>query len=170
MTRKSELMCLNVAHFFDHFFLLVFPTAVIAIESDWELTYGEALALGTPLYVAFAVATLPSGWLGDHFSRQKLMTSFFLGCGGRADPSRFVRGSLEAETASNCAGDARSATQVFICKPNSSNVPTSEHRAKTKTSRRPLAVRVSAHRSNHRIVSCAQTMCCSMLRRRATRP
>ena len=84
MTRKSGLMYLNVAHFFDHFFLLVFPTAVIAIESDWELSYGEALALGTSMYVAFAVATLPAGWLGDHLSRRKLIIGFFLGCGGAA--------------------------------------------------------------------------------------
>jgi MFS family permease len=81
MTRKSGLMYLNLAHFFDHFFLLVFPTAVIAIESDWNLSYGEALALGTGMYVAFAVATLPAGWLGDHVDRQKLIVGFFLGCG-----------------------------------------------------------------------------------------
>ena len=74
-------MYLNIAHFFDHFFLLIFPTAVIAIEGDWALTYGEALALGTSMYVAFAVATLPAGWLGDHVDRPKLITIFFLGCG-----------------------------------------------------------------------------------------
>ena len=66
MSRKSGLMFLNIAHFFDHFFLLIFPTAVIAIEADWGLSYGAALALGTSMYVAFGVATLPAGWLGDH--------------------------------------------------------------------------------------------------------
>ncbi len=81
MSRKTGLMYLNLAHFFDHFFLLVFPTAVIAIESDWNLSYGEALALGTSMYVAFAIATLPAGWLGDHIDRRKLITIFFFGCG-----------------------------------------------------------------------------------------
>jgi len=81
MSRKTGLMYLNLAHFFDHFFLLVFPTAVIAIESDWNLSYGEALAMGTSMYVAFAVATLPAGWLGDHIDRRSLITIFFLGCG-----------------------------------------------------------------------------------------
>ena len=81
MSRKTGLMYLNLAHFFDHFFLLVFPTAVIAIESDWSLSYGEALAMGTSMYVAFAVATLPAGWLGDHVDRRKLITIFFFGCG-----------------------------------------------------------------------------------------
>ncbi len=81
MSRKTGLMYLNLAHFFDHFFLLVFPTAVIAIEGDWGLSYGEALAMGTSMYVAFAVATLPAGWLGDHIDRRKLIVIFFLGCG-----------------------------------------------------------------------------------------
>ena len=82
MTGRPGLAYLNAAHFLDHFFLLIFPTAVIAIESDWGLGYGEALALGTPMYVAFALATLPAGWLGDHLSRHKLISGFFLGCGG----------------------------------------------------------------------------------------
>ena len=30
------------------------------------MTYAEALALGTPIYVMFAVGTLSAGWLGDH--------------------------------------------------------------------------------------------------------
>lgn len=81
MRRTTGLMYLNIAHFFDHFFLLVFPTAVIAIESDWNMSYGEALAMGTSMYVAFAIATLPAGWLGDHMDRRKLITVFFLGCG-----------------------------------------------------------------------------------------
>lgn len=81
MSRKTGLMYLNIAHFFDHFFLLVFPTAVIAIESDWGLSYGDALAMGTSMYVAFAIATLPAGWLGDHVDRRKLVTIFFFGCG-----------------------------------------------------------------------------------------
>ena len=94
MTRKSGLMYLNIAHFFDHFFLLIFPTAVIAIESDWDLTYGEALALGTYMYVAFAVATLPAGWLGDHLSRSKLISGFFIGCGSASMLTGLASGPL----------------------------------------------------------------------------
>ncbi|MGI9270448.1 MAG: MFS transporter [Woeseiaceae bacterium] len=94
MTRNSGLMYLNLAHFFDHFFLLVFPTAVIAIESDWSLTYGEALALGTSMYVAFAIATLPAGWLGDHVDRRTLITVFFFGCGAASIATGLATGGL----------------------------------------------------------------------------
>ena len=66
MSRFETLRFINAAHFFDHFFLLIFPTAALAIARDWGMTYAEALALGTPIYVMFAVGTLPAGWLGDH--------------------------------------------------------------------------------------------------------
>ena len=82
MSRNETLMFLNVAHFFDHLFLLIFPTAAIAIAAEWGLTYGEALALGTPVYVMFALGTLPAGWLGDRFDRMFLIALFFVACGG----------------------------------------------------------------------------------------
>ena len=94
MSRKSGLMYLNLAHFFDHFFLLVFPTAVIAIEADWALSYGAALALGTSMYVAFGLATLPAGWLGDHVDRRTLITIFFFGCGVSSVATGFATGPV----------------------------------------------------------------------------
>ncbi|MGI9221169.1 MAG: MFS transporter [Woeseiaceae bacterium] len=94
MIQNRGLMYLNVAHFFDHFFLLIFPTAVIAIESAWDLSYGEALALGTSMYVAFGLATLPAGWLGDHLDRRTLITIFFFGCGVSSLFTGFAAGPL----------------------------------------------------------------------------
>ena len=73
MSRIEALTFVSLAHFFDHFFLLIFPTAAIAIADEWEISYAAALALGTPIYVAFAVGTLPAGWLGDRFDRIKLL-------------------------------------------------------------------------------------------------
>ena len=78
---KRNLMFMNAAHFFDHLFLLIFPTAAIAIAAEWGLTYGEALALGTPVYLMFALGTLPAGWLGDRFDRTLLIALFFVACG-----------------------------------------------------------------------------------------
>ena len=45
------------------------------------MSYGEALALGTAAFVMFAAGTLPSGWLGDRWSRAHMMTIFFIGIG-----------------------------------------------------------------------------------------
>jgi len=61
--------------------LLIFPTAALAIAPAWDMSYAQVLLLGTPLYVMFAIGTLPSGWLGDRIDRLKLIMIFFLGCG-----------------------------------------------------------------------------------------
>ncbi|WP_421709235.1 MFS transporter [Algihabitans sp.] len=77
----GQLAVLHAAHFACHYKLLIFPTAVIALERAWGLDYGAALALGTPLYVAFALATLPAGWLGDRCNGDRLIALQFLGSG-----------------------------------------------------------------------------------------
>lgn len=80
-TAAGQLAVLHAAHFACHYKLLIFPTAVIALERAWGLDYGAALALGTPLYVAFALATLPAGWLGDRVNGDRLIGLQFLGTG-----------------------------------------------------------------------------------------
>ncbi len=82
MSRSEALRFLNLAHFFDHYFLLIFPTAALAIAPSWAMGYADVLLLGTPMYVMFALGTLPAGWLGDSMDRMMLIAVFFLGCGG----------------------------------------------------------------------------------------
>ena len=82
MTRNEALQFINVAHFFDHFFLLIFPTAALAIAPAWGMSYADVLLLGSPIYIMFALGTLPAGWLGDRMDRMTLIAIFFLGCGG----------------------------------------------------------------------------------------
>jgi MFS family permease len=78
---SRPLWFLNLAHAYDHFFLLIFPTAVLALAPAWGLSYGEALAFGTAAFVTFGAGTLPAGWLGDRWSRAHLMSIFFIGLG-----------------------------------------------------------------------------------------
>jgi MFS family permease len=75
------LLFLNIAHAYDHFFMLIFPTAVLALHRSWDIPYGEALALGTASFVAFGAGSLPAGWLGDRWSRAHMMSIFFIGLG-----------------------------------------------------------------------------------------
>ena len=84
MPRRLPFLFLNVAHFLTHYFLLIFPTAVLAIHREWGAPYGETLSLGTAAFVALAVGTLPAGWLGDRWPRSHLIVIFFLGLGGAA--------------------------------------------------------------------------------------
>ena len=44
---RRNLGFLNVAHFTDHYVLLVFPTVVIGLETDLNRSYGELIALST---------------------------------------------------------------------------------------------------------------------------
>ena len=78
MSRNELLQFINLAHFFDHFFLLIFPTAALALAPAWGMTYAQVLIFGTPLYAMFAIGTLPSGWLGDRVDRMTLMIVFFV--------------------------------------------------------------------------------------------
>lgn len=88
------LFFLNLAHAYDHFFMLIFPTAVLALAPAWGMSYGEALALGTAAFVAFAAGTLPSGWLGDRWSRSHMMTIFFIGIGVSAVVTGLANGPI----------------------------------------------------------------------------
>ena len=77
--KRRHLGFINVAHFVDHYVLLIFPTVVIGLVADLQRSYGELIALSTACFVAFGVFSLPWGWLGDHWSRRKMMAIFFFG-------------------------------------------------------------------------------------------
>lgn len=72
---------LNLGHFLDHFAMLVFPTAVVALARQWEQSYAELLPLALGGFIAFGAAAIPAGWLADHWSRYKTMLLFFFGLG-----------------------------------------------------------------------------------------
>jgi MFS family permease len=75
---------INAAHFVDHFFLLIFPTAVLGMGADFDWSYGELLALSVGSFVAFGAGSLPAGWLGDRWSRRNMMVVFLVGIGAAA--------------------------------------------------------------------------------------
>jgi MFS family permease len=60
--------------------LLIFPTVVIGLEVELGRSYADLIVLSTACFVAFGLFSLPWGWLGDHWSRRKLIAIFFLGC------------------------------------------------------------------------------------------
>jgi MFS family permease len=91
---SRPLLFLNLAHAYDHFFLLIFPTAVLALAPAWGMSYGAALAFGTAAFVTFGLGTLPVGWLGDRWSRTHLMTIFFVGIGASAILTGLAQGPV----------------------------------------------------------------------------
>ena len=77
---KRQLRFINIAHFIDHYVLLIFPTVVIGLQLELARSYAELIALSTACFVAFGLFSLPWGWLPDYWSRRKIMAIFFFGC------------------------------------------------------------------------------------------
>ncbi|WP_336485560.1 MFS transporter [Methylobacterium nigriterrae] len=78
---RRTLRFVNVAHALDHYVLLIYPTAVIAIAAQTGLSYGELIGLATGAFVAFGLCSLPMGWLADRYGRRTLLAIFFFGYG-----------------------------------------------------------------------------------------
>lgn len=72
---------INVAHFTDHWLMLIFPTAVLGMGGEFGLAYGDLIALSLPGFLAFGAGALPAGWLGDRCSRRGMLAVFFIGIG-----------------------------------------------------------------------------------------
>ena len=78
----AHFLLLNIGHFLDHLFMLIFATAAaLTLARDWGMSYGQLITYATPGFVAFAVFTLPAGWLADRWSREGMMAVFFIGIG-----------------------------------------------------------------------------------------
>lgn len=78
---KRNFFFLNVGHLLDHFFMLIFTTAVLTMESEFADSYGRLLLLTTWSFFFFGGASLPAGWLGDKWSKKGMMFVFFIGIG-----------------------------------------------------------------------------------------
>lgn len=81
---RRVIAFVNIAHLFDHMFMLIFPTAVLAMGADFGHSYGELLALSIGGFIAFGAGSIPSGWLGDKWSRRNMLGVFFIGIGAAA--------------------------------------------------------------------------------------
>src|SRR3546814_3190719 len=81
MRDRLNFLFLNLGHFFDHFFILVIATVVLALGPQWGLAYDELIPYATPCFVMFGLGAVPSGWLADKWSREGMMLVFFLGIG-----------------------------------------------------------------------------------------
>ncbi|MBY5945953.1 MFS transporter [Photobacterium rosenbergii] len=78
---KYHFQLMNLGHALNHFFILIFPTAILGIQQDWGMSYDELLRLGSLGMLAYGLGSLPSGWLGDRWSKRAMMLLFFFGMG-----------------------------------------------------------------------------------------
>lgn len=93
-TVRPTILFLNVGHTFAHLVMLIFPTAVLAIEGSWGMGYAELLPLGFAGYLLFGLGSLPAGWIADRWNSGRMIVLFFMGTGGAAVLTGLATGPL----------------------------------------------------------------------------
>ena len=79
---RLSFLFLNVGHFLDHLFMLIFATvAALRLAEEWGMSYAALIPYATPGFVAFGICAIPAGWIADKWSREGMMIIFFLGIG-----------------------------------------------------------------------------------------
>lgn len=81
---RNVLRYINAAHVIDHMFMLIFPAAILGMTQAFALDYAALIGLSLGGFIAFGGCSLPAGWLGDHWSRRKMVLVFFFGIGASA--------------------------------------------------------------------------------------
>lgn len=71
----------SIGHFYSHFFMLLYPTAVIALQPVFNAPYHELIGLMFLGNLLFGLCAIPAGYLGDRWSATGMMVVFFLGTG-----------------------------------------------------------------------------------------
>jgi MFS transporter, FSR family, fosmidomycin resistance protein len=70
-----------LGHAYAHLFMLIYPTVVLALGPEFDMTYGNLISLSLPGFILFGVGALPAGWLGDRWSTRGMLAIQFLGLG-----------------------------------------------------------------------------------------
>lgn len=93
---RIQFLLLNIGHFLDHFFTLIFATvAALALSREWKLGYAELLGYATPGFFAFGLFALPAGWLADRWNREGMMVLFYVGIGLSSIAAGFSQSPLQ---------------------------------------------------------------------------
>lgn len=96
MEDRKHFFFLNVGHFLDHLFLLIFATvAALVLAKEWGLTYAQLIPYATPGLIAFGLFSLPAGWLADRWSREGMMVVFFVGIGLASIATSFAQNPMQ---------------------------------------------------------------------------
>ena len=79
---QIKFLYLNIGHFFDHLFMLIFASvAAFQLNREWGMSYAELIPYATPGFIAFGVCALLAGWIADKWNREGMMIIFFVGIG-----------------------------------------------------------------------------------------
>nr|ADI16300.1 permeases of the major facilitator superfamily [uncultured bacterium HF0070_11A08] len=89
--KKVDDIYLNIAHFLDHFMMLIFAKAAYDAGRHFGMSYDEIIVYGVAGFVLFGGMAPVAAQLADKFSRSLLMVTFHFGIGGAAILAAFTQ-------------------------------------------------------------------------------
>ncbi len=93
---RLSFLFLNVGHFLDHLFMLIFATvAALRLAEEWGMSYAGLIPYATPGFVAFGICAIPAGWIADKWSREGMIIIFFFGIGASSIATALAGSPLE---------------------------------------------------------------------------
>lgn len=87
---KLRLFFLNLGHFVDHLFMLIFAKAAYDAGKAWGLGYDEMIVYGTPAAILFGAGAPLAATAADKWGRNPLIVVFFIGIGLAAIVASFA--------------------------------------------------------------------------------
>ena len=92
----------SAGHTLCHLLTLLFPTVLLALEVELELSFKELATLAVPAAFLFGAGALPAGLLGDRWSKTTLLEIFFLRHRSYVNSNRICQNTFDA-----CRGSGR---------------------------------------------------------------
>jgi len=97
--QKLRLLFLNVGHFVDHMFMLIFAKAAFSAGLAFGLAedgaYAEMIPYGIPSLVLFGACAPLAAHMADKWGRNTMIAVFFVGIGLAALATGFARSPIE---------------------------------------------------------------------------
>lgn len=78
---KKIIISTSVAHYFTHFYELLFPSLAIPLVLSLQMELTEVLKLSFLMYLLYGVGALPWGFFADRYGNTRSLVIFFLGTG-----------------------------------------------------------------------------------------
>ncbi|MGZ0188874.1 MAG: MFS transporter, partial [Alphaproteobacteria bacterium] len=92
---RIRFLFLNLGHFVDHLFMLIFAKAAYDAGKSWGLGYDEMIVYGTPAALLFGACAPISAAMADKWGRNPMLVVFFVGIGIAAILASFATSPLE---------------------------------------------------------------------------
>ena len=97
--QKLRFFFLNLGHFADHLFMLIFAKAAVSAGLAFGLAadgaYAEMIPYGVPALVLFGACAPISAHLADKYTRNAMVVVFFVGIGVASIVTSFAQSPLQ---------------------------------------------------------------------------